>query len=321
MPGCVTSTFSEPHDFAAALRREGCRTLLITGQGQFGAHLTQIVLHRQRLSAAEEQLSRIAFIAVPREMALICFELSDGTDPVWGGISVQPGEIVMLGPGVSLHVRTPGPSRWGTICLPIETVSQYGTALTGAAFHFPSVGYPWRAQRMASMQLRRLHASAIRVARFRPHAVIDVEAAHGLEQQIVHAVIECLTTGSVAMTHCSARHHQEIMARFEQLLESQGKHRLAIAEFSEALGVSERLLRSLCHAHLGMSPTSYDRLCRLSLVRSILCRTDSDSASVAEVARRHGFSDLGRFAVKYHAAFGELPSTTLRQRHGNNSGD
>jgi AraC-like DNA-binding protein len=258
---------------------------------------------------------------VPPEMVLICFALADGTDPVWGGISVKPGEIVMLGPGESLHARYPGPGRWGSICLPRETVTRYGSALTGTAFHFPSVGYLWRPQRMAGIRLRRLHASAIRVARFRPHAVIDVEAAHGLEQQIIHAVIECLTTGSMAVTDRSARHHQEIMTHFEQLLQSQGKQRLAIAEFSDALGVSERLLRSLCDTHLGMGATSYDRLSRMSLVRSILRSADSDSASVAEVARRHGFSDLGRFAVKYHAAFGELPSTTLRQRHGNNGGD
>jgi len=58
MPGCVTSTFSEPDDFAAALRQEGYLKLLITGRGQFQAQLMQIVLHRQRLSTAEEQLPR-----------------------------------------------------------------------------------------------------------------------------------------------------------------------------------------------------------------------------------------------------------------------
>ena len=35
----------------------------------------------------------------------------------------------------------------------------------------------------------------------------------------------------------------------------------------KALGISERLLRSLCAAHLGMSPTRYLRLRRMSLVR------------------------------------------------------
>ena len=57
------SVFSEPEDYEAALRKEGCLGLLVTGRGQFRARLTQITLHRLRLSRGEEQLSRIA--AVP----------------------------------------------------------------------------------------------------------------------------------------------------------------------------------------------------------------------------------------------------------------
>ena len=60
MPGSVTSVFSEPDDFEAALRKEGARGLLVTGRGQFRARLTQITLHRLRLLHGEEQLSRIA---------------------------------------------------------------------------------------------------------------------------------------------------------------------------------------------------------------------------------------------------------------------
>jgi AraC-like DNA-binding protein len=312
MPGCVTSTFSEPEDFAVALRQEGCLRLLITGRGQFRARLTQIVLRKQRLSAAEEQLSRIAFIAVPRDMVLICFGLSGRTDPIWGGISVKPEEIVALGPGESLHVRTDGRYRWGAIWLPSEAVFRYGFALTGAAFPVSPVGYLWRPRPTAGAQLRRLHAAAIRIARVRPQAVIDAEAAHGLEQQLIHAVIECLTTGSMAAAHRSARRHQEILVGFEHLLQSQPDRVLVITEFSAALGVSERLLRSLCAEHLGMSPTSYDRLRRMSRVRSTLRSGERGATSISEVARRHGFRDLGRFSVNYRAAFGELPSTTLR---------
>jgi hypothetical protein len=39
--------------------------------GQFRARLTQVKLHRLRLTAAEEQLSRIAFVAVPADLILV----------------------------------------------------------------------------------------------------------------------------------------------------------------------------------------------------------------------------------------------------------
>jgi hypothetical protein len=49
MPGSVTSVFSEPYDFQAALREDGVLGMLITGGGPFRARLTQITLHRPRL--------------------------------------------------------------------------------------------------------------------------------------------------------------------------------------------------------------------------------------------------------------------------------
>jgi AraC-like DNA-binding protein len=45
-----------------------------------------------------------------------------------------------------------------------------------------------------------------------------------------------------------------------------------------------------------------------------LLRSDPAIATVGGVARHHGFSELGRFAVAYRAAFGESPSTTLKGR-------
>ena len=74
MPRTFTSVFSEPDDFQAAVSEEGVVRFLVTGRGQFRARLTQIVLHRLRLSAGEEELSRIAFITVPAGMVLVAVE-------------------------------------------------------------------------------------------------------------------------------------------------------------------------------------------------------------------------------------------------------
>jgi AraC-like DNA-binding protein len=62
-----------------------------------------------------------------------------------------------------------------------------------------------------------------------------------------------------------------------------------------------------------MSPTSYLRFRRISLVYRTLRRGHPDAATVSEVAWRYGFRDLDRFAASYRALFGELPSATLRR--------
>jgi hypothetical protein len=111
MPGSVTSVFSEPGDFEAALREEGGLGLLITGRGQFRARLTQVKLHRLRLSAAEEELSRIAFVAVPADLILVSLPIAGRPAPIWGGIEMRASEIMTLGPGQRVHARTDGPSR------------------------------------------------------------------------------------------------------------------------------------------------------------------------------------------------------------------
>ena len=88
---------------------------------------------------------------------------------------------------------------------------------------------------------------------------------------------------------------------------------LRVAEICAALGVSDRMLRSLCAEQLGVSPRTYLRLRRMQQLYRALRSGDPDAASVAEVARRCGVRSLGRFAADYRALYGELPSATLRR--------
>ena len=91
---------------------------------------------------------------------------------------------------------------------------------------------------------------------------------------------------------------------------------LRITELRTLIGVSERTLQSCCAEVLGISPGRYMLLRQLRSVRIALRDADPATASVAEIAGRYGFTQLGRFAGIYQNAFGELPSTTLRRGPG-----
>lgn len=314
MPGSLTSVFGEPEDFQAALSGDGVAGLLITGRGQFRARLTRIALHRLHLAAGEEELSRIAFITVPAGMVLVSLPVGKRPSPVWGGIEMRAGSMITLGPGERVHARTGGPCGWGAIRLPDQELLHYGRALCGAGFVVPPALAAWRPSSAAARHLAQLHRAAIRMAEARPGALIDTEAAHGLEQQLIHALIECLSAGSADEETPTARRHLGVLARFEDLLQAEPFPQMP--KLCAALGVSERTLRECCKKHLGMGPSRYRHLRRMQQVHRALRSENPDTASVSGVAGRYGFRDLGRLAANYRALYGELPSATLRRRNG-----
>jgi AraC-like DNA-binding protein len=313
MPGSATSVFSEAEDFEAALRAEGCLGLLVTGRGQFRARLTQVSLHSLRLSATDEQLPRIAVVAVPADMILVSLPRGAGSAIILGGIRIGAGEIMTLGAGQRLHARTDVPSRWGSIWLPAAQLVRYGSALTGAAFAVPSAPGSWRPRPATSRHLRHLHSTAIRLVESGSNTLVDGEAAHGLEQQLIETLVECLSTGSAIETSPATHERRDVALRFEALLQTQPERSFRMAEIFSALGVSAQNLRLSCEEQLGMGPVEYLRRRRMQLAYCALRHRSPDMASVSAIARHYGFRALGRFAASFRALYGELPSATLRR--------
>jgi transcriptional regulator GlxA family with amidase domain len=103
------------------------------------------------------------------------------------------------------------------------------------------------------------------------------------------------------------------MIRFEEVLAENLSSPLQIPELCKLVAVSDRTLRLCCSEFLGMSPAQYVLLRRLEAARRALRDADPDLANVAEVARRFGFAELGRFTEIYRATFDEAPSTTLER--------
>jgi AraC-like DNA-binding protein len=312
MPGSRVSVFGEAEDFQAALSADGVADMLFTGRGDFRARLTQVELERMRLAAVEEAQARIAFVVVPTGRVLVAFPIDRGRSPVWGGIEIRTGEMIMFGPGQRLHALTVEPCHWGAVQVPAQQLADYGRAVNGTRLEVLPAAR-WRPSRAARRELRDLHRAAIRMAEARSGALTDLLGAHGLEQQLFDALIECLSEGADEEP-ATGRRHRDILARFEDLLAAEPL--LPMAEISEVLGVSERLLRDCCKQYLGVGPSRYRHLRAMQQVYRALQNGTPDAASVAQVARRHGFRDLGRLAATYRAVYGELPSATLRKGLG-----
>jgi AraC family ethanolamine operon transcriptional activator len=88
---------------------------------------------------------------------------------------------------------------------------------------------------------------------------------------------------------------------------------IAVGEVAEALGVSHRALNYAFNQVLGLSIYRYMLTYRLNATRRELRAVSRRSTSVTDIAMNSDFYHLGRFADHYNRLFGELPSQTRNE--------
>ena len=89
---------------------------------------------------------------------------------------------------------------------------------------------------------------------------------------------------------------------------------LTVSRLAAHAAVSPRTLFAAFKKHKNVTPMAFVRSVRLGHVRRELRSGGADGARIQMIAMRWGFSHMGEFAAAYRAAFGELPSATLRYR-------
>ncbi|WP_433389515.1 AraC family transcriptional regulator [Micromonospora sp. KLBMP9576] len=88
---------------------------------------------------------------------------------------------------------------------------------------------------------------------------------------------------------------------------------ITVDEIAAAAGVRPRALQLAFRRHRGTTPTRYVRQVRLERAHRDLQAADpATGVTVTLIARRWGFTHLGRFSTDYRAAYGCSPSHTLR---------
>lgn len=102
-----------------------------------------------------------------------------------------------------------------------------------------------------------------------------------------------------------------IVERATNFLDARGAAPLRLPDLCEAVGCSERTLRSAFLQFYGVGPHRYLCVRRLHLIRAALLMADPAHETVAGIILRLGISDGGRMAKDYLQLFGEYPRTTL----------
>ena len=310
MPSSSVRTFTDPDEYAAAIRHSAYR-FTITQRGSYSAKLTRIDLHSLWMQRYSDSLPRIAHMDIGGGRAIVSFLTRPGAVVMHNGVEYNSTNIAQPRPGQSLYQQSPVAAPYASMSLPLEQMAALGIAVTGCDLMSPNdvAIFTPAAETMASLQ--RLHAAAGHLAEYAPAVLAQPEAARALEQALIEAMMHCLGQGEAEEEKTAQRHHATIMRRFNRVIEEHLEEPLYVPELCKEVGASVRTLNTCCHEHLGMGPKHYLLLRRMHMVRRALRQGAPADTTVTEVATRYGFWQLGRFAVEYKTLFGESPSHTL----------
>jgi AraC-like DNA-binding protein len=308
-----TALYTNPDDYRAGMEDVNL-DLVLTGRGNFKARLTWVELPQLHLLRSRENVQRIAHISLAPVRTFLSFPLASPSSLVWNGVGLGPGDIVLHSCGERSHQWTKGSSQWALVSFPLGQLPYYCKVLAELDLIEQPVSRILRPPPSAAVQLRRLYSKACRLAERNPEIFAQREAARAVEQELIFIIVECLATADTSQPLIIRQHHVDIMTRFESALRMDSDKPPSLPELCATIGVPERTLRDCCARVLGVSPGRYIRLKRLNLVHAELRRADPVTTSVAQIARRYRFSELGRFAAVYRRIFGEFPSATLASK-------
>lgn len=102
--------------------------------------------------------------------------------------------------------------------------------------------------------------------------------------------------------------------RISQYIEENIKRDIGVDELAKLARLSLRSLYLLFERHARTTPKCYIKQRKLERVHAELTDPSFAAPNVTAVAMDYGFTHLGRFAESYRAAFGMLPSDSLRRR-------
>lgn len=89
--------------------------------------------------------------------------------------------------------------------------------------------------------------------------------------------------------------------------------RMSAREVAAAVGLGERRLQQLFHAHVGLTPRTWSRLARMqSCLRAL--RASQEAPAWADLAAARGFYDQAHLANEFRALCGMTPTEFLHRR-------
>jgi AraC-like DNA-binding protein len=227
------------------------------------------------------------------------------------GAEVQENEAFLVPGGVEFRAHCPGPQSWAALAVPGYRMEAW-LDLAKLPIRSPGEAAVLAIPSVANANLLRLLSAAAGMAEQPPEALTLPGCAENLAWSLGDAMLDVVASGARLLpTQRAAREAQRVVRMAEEYLHGHIDRPIYREQLCAALGVSLRKLHDAFIATTGLSPQTYLKVRRLTLVRRVLRETADRPTLVKSVALSHGFWHLGHFARDYRRLFCEAPSDTV----------
>lgn len=230
-----------------------------------------------------------------------------------GHASTREGSAHLVTPGRKFHLRTAEGAQVIALTFAPDKVQKAARSILGDAFDLRDASVVDMGRPETQALLRNATLA------FKELIELDKVGLSALASVSCEELLLNLAVGAIApalqLQNAEERlHAPTLVTRAEEIMSAHAHKPLTIADVADACQVTVRTLQLAFRKHRGMTPLQFLINRRLMMARDLLLSPER-SSNVQSVAMDCGFLSVGKFAQRYRAMFGELPSATLsRQR-------
>ncbi|MDT5147095.1 MAG: hypothetical protein QOC58_1740, partial [Mycobacterium sp.] len=231
---------------------------------------------------------------------------------------VLPGEHVVLDAHTAYQLRWEANSNLFNVRLPLAEFETAIAELTGADEPGP-IRFPlsWQPSKAGTVAVQKV--THFLLGNAGPGGLLSsgVLLRSQMMRMLVASIVDAYGSAVRTADACSSGDvRPPAVRRAIAYLEDAAAEDVRISDVAAAARLSTRALQDAFRRYLDTTPMSYLKSIRLARAHADLRQASVEGGTtVADVAYRWGFGNLGRFAADFRREFGRSPSEVLRAGH------
>ena len=287
--------------------------LLQLDRGSFVGELIQLQLGAVLLTGAHFARAVVHSGEPPAGKITFAVRMSP-TPALWQGRQFGLHELIMGEPGAEIDLVSQADYSTATASFPPklveETAERFGWTLPSRASTSNLVGIRNEQGRALRAGFHKLFHEAVKGPFDRRAAAWALSK----QEDLLRVLLQCTFNDLIVLKPGHSGERARVLKVALAAIRDDPEDILAVGDLCRIAKASERTMHYAFTERFGIPPAHYMKVHRLNGARNDLCL--EPPVKVSDAANKWGFWHLGQFANDYEKLFGELPSDTLRRRHG-----